>query len=209
MRLTAIVLVLSLAGCGTPDATRTERTLPRDAAPRDAWSPSVDGVSGRLRLSFEDLAPGLRFAAHVELASSRSDAVTVLDQPSIVAALYDARGRPVPQGAVSASGPIPFPKWVTLAAKGALVLRVDGQTLGVPTRAHGMVLLGVGSAWDLRPGSYVLEARAVFPRDLPQTAPHMVPPLPPPEGSPPRWGGELALPAIDVVVTPEMVAPAT
>jgi len=159
----------------------------------NGWSEPVNGLSGRLRVEFEDLKPGLRHAVYPELRNHSLDPVAVTNQPQTHAELYDSSGKPVSTSGLPMSGPIPSPQWGVIPRDAYLGIRVDMQTLGVPTRERGTVLLAVGGKpWELRAGKYLLKATITFKDDK--------------DGPPNRWVGELALPPVEVVVTTEMLA---
>jgi hypothetical protein len=74
-----------------------------------------------------------------------------------------------------------------------LGFRVDMRTVGMPTRESGTALLALGGvAWRLGEGQYELRATASFPHAE--------------DGPADQWVGELALPAVTVVVGPEKLA---
>lgn len=159
----------------------------------NAWSEPTKGLSGRVRVEFEDLKPGLRHAVYLELKNHSLDLVAVTNQPRIHAELYDSSGKPVSTSDFPMSGPIPNPQWAVIPRDAYIGFRVDMQTVGVPTRKHGMALLAVGGKmWGLRAGKYVLEIALVFKNeeDAPQN----------------QWVGELELPPVEVVVTTQMLA---
>ena len=71
--------------------------------------------------------------------------------------------------------------------------RIDMQTVGVPTREHGVALIAVGGkTWELRAGRHVLHIAVAFKNDA--------------SGPSNQWVGELKLPSVEVVVTPQMLA---
>jgi hypothetical protein len=159
----------------------------------NGWSEIVRGVSGRLIVAFEDLNPGLRHAIYLELANSGFDPVAVSNQPKIDTELFDSHGKPLATSSQVGDGPRPIQQWAVITREAYIGFRVDMQSLGVPTREHGVVLLAIGGkAWELRPGKYTLKASAVFDADADGPADH--------------WAGELELPEVEVVVTPEMLA---
>jgi hypothetical protein len=157
------------------------------------WSEPSRGLSGRLRVEFEDLNPGLRHAVYLELRNHALDPIAVTNQPQADAALLDSTGTAVSASSLPASGPAPSPQWAVIPRDAYLGFRVDMQTVGVPTREHGVALLAVGDkAWQLNAGKYVLKVSVVFQKDE--------------SGPPNQWVGELQLPPVDVVVTATMVA---
>lgn len=158
-----------------------------------AWSEPAEGLSGRLRVEFEDLKPGLRHAVYLELRNHSLNPVAVINQPRIHAELFDSAGKPVSTSDYPASGPIPNPQWAVIPRDAYIGFRIDMQTVGVPTRKHGMALIAVGGrSWGLRAGEYVLKTALVFKyeKDGPQN----------------QWVGELELPSIEAIVTTEMLA---
>lgn len=158
----------------------------------NVWSEPIKGLSGRLRVEFEDLKPGLRHAVYLELRNHSLNPVAVVNQPDIHAELYDSSGKPVSTSGFSANGPIPIPQWAVIPREAYLGFRIDMQTVGVPTREHGMALIAVGGkSWGLRAGKYVLQIALVFKYEE--------------EGPQNQWVGELALPPVEVVVTTQML----
>src|SRR5262245_53669337 len=122
MRLTA----LAVAGCALRAGCRSSST-PRPRSSPGAWSASIQGLSGRLHVEFEDLEPGLRHAASLELRNQSTSPVAVIDQPRLRAKLFDSGGDPVIQMATSASGPIPSPQWAVIPRDASIRFRVDAQ----------------------------------------------------------------------------------
>jgi hypothetical protein len=160
---------------------------------RENWSNVVSGVAGRLRIAFEDLNPGLRHAVYLELANHGFEPITLTNLPMIDAEVFESVGKPVGTAGQIGSGPEPVRQWAVIPRDAYVGLRIDAQTIGVPTREHGVVLLAVGGkAWELPPGKYLLRTSATF------NAEH--------DGPPNQWVGKLDLPDVEVVVTPEMVA---
>lgn len=169
----------------------SNESIPKPIAP--VWSEPVNGLSGRLRIEFEDLKPGLRHAVYLELRNHSLNPVAVTNQPQTHAELYDSSGKPLGTSGFPMSGPIPSPQWAVIPRDAHIGFRVDMQTVGVPTREQGMALIAVGGkTWGLRAGKYVLETALVFDHkeDGPQN----------------QWVGELELPPIEVVVTTQMLA---
>lgn len=176
------------------------------AAASGAWSPAVDGIAGRLRVEADDAhVGGCRFAVRVELRSKRTDSVRLLDQAEVVrASLFTSAGDPVSaQTVVPASGPQPMPRWLTLAPTRTLPVRIDAQTVGLPAKVSGTILLAVGATWMLAPGDYVLEATVSFdPQPVPGIA------VVPPDKATSQlasWNRTLVLPPVRITVTSEIV----
>jgi hypothetical protein len=164
------------------------------AAPsRDAWSEQVTGLSGRLRVEFEDLDPGLRHAVYLELRNEAAQPITVSNLPDLHAHLHDSAGNPVGTSGIVVSGPQPSRRWMVVPLEAYLGFRVDMRTVGMPTRESGTALLALGGeAWRLGKGQYELRATAAFPLAE--------------DGPADQWVGELALPPVTVVLEPEKVA---
>ncbi len=155
------------------------------------WSQTVNSLSGRLLVRFEDLKPGLRHSIYLELRNHALAPIVVSNLPEFHAQLFDSSRMPVSESGFSSNGPSPILQWAAIPRDAYVGLRVDLQTIGVPTREHKRVLLAFGNTpWELSVGQYVLEATAVFNRE---------------DGGPPnQWTGELKLPPVEVVVTDDM-----
>ena len=166
---------------------------PNTKSVANAWSEPTSGLSGRVRVEFEDLDPGLRHAVYLELKNHTLNPIAVINQPRVQAELFDTVGKPVSTSGFSMSGPIPNPQWAVIPREAYIGFRIDMQTVGVPPREHGMVLLAVGGkTWGLGAGAYVLEIALAFENE---------------EDAPPhQWAGELVVPPVDVVVTEQMLA---
>src|SRR5215475_2007014 len=80
----------------------------------NAWSEPINGLSGRLRVEFEDLKPGLRHAIYVEVRNYSLNSVAVTSQPQAYAELFESAGRPVGPSGISSDGPMPIPHWVVI-----------------------------------------------------------------------------------------------
>lgn len=157
----------------------------------NGWSETVSGVSGRLRLEFEDLEPGLRHAVYLELMNHSLNPVMLTNQPGINAQLFES-GKPVDTSGQVGNGPEPIRQWALLPRDAYLGFRIDMQDIGIPTREHGVVLLAIGGkAWELRLGKYLLKVSVDFKAE--------------PDGPANQWVGKLSLPQVEVVVRPEMV----
>ena len=158
----------------------------------NVWSEPVKGLSGRLRVEFEDLKPGLRHAVYLELRNQSLNPVAVTNQPQTHAELFDSAGKPVVTSGFAMSGPMPIPQWAVIPRDAYVGFRIDMQTVGVPTREHGRALIAIGGkCWEVRAGKYVLTTALVFKKE---------------EGGPQnQWVGELELPPVEVVVTKQML----
>lgn len=170
--------------------------MQKDSAPQPvlgAWSEPNHGLSGRLRVEFEDLKPGLRHAVYLELKNLSFDPVAVTNQPQVHAELFDSSGKPIATSDLSISGPIPQAQWAVLPRDAYLGFRIDLQTGGVPTREHGLALMGVGGkGWLLRAGTCRLQVALEFKAESNAPKHH--------------WSGQLQLPPVEVVITPSMLA---
>src|SRR5258708_4754527 len=171
---------------GTMSKKPTSQPVPK------AWSGPVNGLSGRLRVEFEDLQPGLRHAVYLQLRNHSFMPVAVVNQPEIRAELYDSSGVPVSTSSFPMGGPIPGSQWAVIPRDAYIGFRIDMQTVGVPTREHGRALIAIGGkCWEVRVGKYVLKTALVFKKE---------------EGGPQnQWVGELELPPVEVVVTTQML----
>src|SRR5687767_145646 len=159
--------------------------------PSDNWSQPVNRLSGRLRIEFEDLSPGLRFAVYLELKNHAFDAIAVINLPEIRAQLSDSSGQPVSTAGISGNGPPPLRQWAVIPRDAYVGLRVDIQAAAVPMKEQRLVFLGLASnRWRIGTGSYRLKPTAVF--------------APEPTGPTNQWTGELELPAVEIVVTDDM-----
>src|SRR5688572_27370637 len=96
----------------------------------NAWSDPVEGLSGRLRVEFEDLKLGLRYAVYAELRNQSFKPITVSNQPGISSELYDVSAKPVGTSASVRSGPIMEAQWVVIQRDVYIGFRVDMQTVG-------------------------------------------------------------------------------
>jgi hypothetical protein len=190
----SILIIFVIAGTHT---TIAYAAMPKEPIPEpvaNAWSEPVNGLSGRLRVEFEDLKPGLRHAVWVELRNHSLDPVAVTNQPEVHAELLDASGKPVSTSDFSVSGPIPQPQWAVIPRDAYIGFRVDMQTVGVPTREHGMALFAVGGkCWGLRAGKYLLQTMLVFKKEG--------------DGPQNQWLGELNLPTVQFTITMRMLRP--
>lgn len=155
------------------------------------WSASVNGVKARLVVRFEDLKPGLRHAVYVEVMNDSFKTVALANLPDVDAELYDSSGNRVATSGSFSNGPAPILQWMTVPPSNYAGLRIDLQTIGVPTKEHQLVLLALPrKVWELDRGRYRLEVTAEF--------------NPQENGPANQWTGELTLPPVDVVVTDDM-----
>jgi RNA polymerase sigma factor (sigma-70 family) len=153
------------------------------------WSKTVNGLSGRLLVAFEDLKPGLRHAVTLELKNDSTKPLAILNRPKLEVSLTDANGLVIPTESFPMSGPILDPQWAVLPRDAYLGFRVDMTSVGVPAKDRALLALG-GKMWGLKPGSYTVRAK-VAPADATHND---------------AWGGELELSPVEVVVTKEQVA---
>ena len=166
-------------------------TAPTDLA-ANLWSEATSGLSGRVRVEFEDLAPGLRFAIYLELRNHSQITLAVTNQPQLRAEVWDSAGTIVNPSPFAASGPAPILKWVVVPTDAYVGFRVDTQHLGVPTADHGAVLLAMGcKSWHLCAGKHVMQTTVAYERreDAPTN----------------QWVDELVPPPIEVVVAQRML----
>jgi len=156
------------------------------------WSIAVNGLSGRLLVQFEDLSTGLRHVVYVELVNQSLKPVSVINHPQIRAELLNSSGISVDTSGFAVTGPVPLPQWAVIPRDAYIGFRIDIQTMGVPTREHGVVLLALGGkSWELKAGHYVLKTTLMCGEEK--------------SGPQNQWVGELALPPVEIIVTPEML----
>jgi hypothetical protein len=159
----------------------------------DAWPEPVQGLSGRLRVAFEDLAPGLRHAVHVELRNYATLPIAVSNGPRIQAVLRDAQGHPVPTSPMAIDAPVAEPQWGVIPRDAYLGYRIDMQSASIPDRENGVASLAIaGNLWELAEGMYVLHTTLHFEHA--------------PDAPTDQWCGELQLPAVRFEVTAVMLA---
>jgi hypothetical protein len=167
------------------------RELGSQPAP-DAWSEPIKGLSGRVRVEFEDLRPGVRHAVFLQMRNHSLNPVAVTDHPQVHAELLDSAGQAVAASMPPTSGPSSHPQWVRIPPDGSIAYRIDLPTVGIPTRERGTVLLALGGkAWMLTAGQYLLKTTLAFRYEA--------------TGPDDQWVGNLAAAAVDVIVTPQMV----
>jgi hypothetical protein len=159
----------------------------------DAWSEPVQGLSGRLRVAFEDLAPGLRHAVHVELRNRATLPIAVSDCPRIEAVVRDVHGRPVPTLPIAVDAPLAEPQWGVIPPDAYLGYRIDMRSASLPSRESGVASLAIdGNLWELAAGVYLLNATLHYEQEPD-----------PPAG---QWCGTLTLPAVRFEVEAAMLA---
>lgn len=189
----AMTILIVIAGTLTTTNDRTMLKEPITKLVANIWSTPINGLSGQLRVEFEDLQPGLRYAVYLELRNHSLNSVTVINQPLIHAELFDSTGKPVSTSSLPMSGAVPNPQWAVIPNDAYIGFRIDMQTVGVPTREHGKALLAVGGkSWELMAGKYILKTILAFKNDE--------------DGPKNQWCGELELPPVELVVTTEMLA---
>ncbi len=150
-------------------------------------------LTGGLRVVFEDLNPGLRFAVYAELRNSGFRSLALTDQPQVHAHLADRTGTVVATTSLVVSAPVHEKQWAVIPPRAYLGFRIDLQTIGVPTREDKKVLLALGKqVWRLEPGNYVLKVVLTY-EDM--EGPHENP-----------FIGELLLPELHFLLTEKMIA---
>jgi hypothetical protein len=175
----------------TGAAGMPQHRIPNPSA--GVWAQPRNGLSGRLRVEFEDLDPGLRHAIYLELRNHSLNSITVTDRPRIHAELFGSSGRSIASSGITGDGPMPAHQWAVIPQDVYVGFRVDMRNVGAPAREHRMVQVAVGGEnWELTEGEYMLKASAVFERG--QSAPRN------------QWIGDLDLPPIKIVVTRQMFA---
>lgn len=158
-----------------------------------AWSSPSNGLAARLLAELEDLQPGLRYAITLELRNGSFEPLVVTNHPEIIAELSDASGAPVTPAGLMVSGLVAPEQWGVIPRDAYLGFRIDLQTVGVPTREEGTVLVALGNTgWNVRAGNYVLDATMVIENDD--------------EGPPDQWIGALDLPPVSIEVPETLFA---
>ena len=156
-------------------------------------SPPTGARSHRLHVELEDLDVAMRHVVYLELRNDYLGPIAVIDQPRVEAGLTDEAGKVVEPFEQPMSGPIPNPQWAVIPRGAALRLRIDMQTVGVPEKKSGKALLAAGGhSWPLAAGRYVLRLRV---QSQPQA-----------DAPQDQWVGELTLPPVAVIVTPQILS---
>lgn len=148
---------------------------------RSEWSAQVRDARARLVLSLEELNPGRRYRAVIELWNTGSSPISLSDQPTVMAELRRG-GTIVPQSGSPRSGPVPEAQLGTVPRDAYLGVRVDAQTVGLPASGDRLLALG-DKDWILKAGTYELRLRVVHP--------------PSSNGA---WAGSFDLPPVEVTV---------
>lgn len=154
---------------------------------QEAWSEPVNGLSGRLLLTLEELkiaeaAPSHRYKVILEVKNDTGQQIAFRSQPEFVdVVIRDANGKELPDQGHEMSGPVPLPQWAVIPGQSYLGLRVDMQTVGLP---GGTALVGVGGyVRFLKPGKHTLTATIVAKQQ---------------EGPKNQWLGKMKLPPVSV-----------
>ena len=147
------------------------------------WSKPERGIRARLAIALDDIGAGVRCAVHVEIENRSLAPVAMDSRPALRARLTDAHGDEVAGCVLPGDGPLHDAQWAVIPSDAYLGLRVDAQSVAVPHRDSGTVLLAVGGRnWMLAAGAYTLDATMSASRR---------------EGAPcAPWIGELRLPAV-------------
>jgi hypothetical protein len=125
------------------------------------WSKPLNGLKGRLLVSFEDLRPGLRHAVVLEFKNVSMDAIAVSNQPDVInAVLVDSKGKALHQSSFSMSGPVPCEQDAIIPRDAYVGFRIDAQTVGCPSEGTALLALAnkqsLPKQWNLHPGQYTL-----------------------------------------------------
>lgn len=159
--------------------------------PTENWSPTVNGVQGRLIFVEEPAVNGTRISGlDLELrnVSDVGNPIEIYYDPTRAfrCQLFDGMNRPVPQPPYVADILTPNPYWLSLPYQGSLRFRVSVHGYGIGENKGRMIQMSCG-VWRVKPddsGRYVM--RATF-----TTAP-------PREPSRRAWTGDLVLPPVEV-----------
>jgi hypothetical protein len=151
------------------------------------WSDPERGLCGRLQIEIEDIDLASRYAVYLELRNDSPEPIAMTDRPRVGVCLADRKGNAVSPAHLPMSGPVPNAQAAVIPRAAALRVRVDMQTVGVPPKETGMVLLALGGqSWTLSAGEYMLTVNVTF---------DSVP------GAPPnRWSGRLKVPPVALTV---------
>jgi len=157
------------------------------------WSLPINNLSGRIRIAWESLNPGLRYAVYLELKNHAVDLVALTNQPQIDAALFDEANNPIDTAASIGNAPKPIQQWAMVPHESYIGFRIDQQGAAYPSKEHGEVLLATGGKnWRLKSGQYVLKLTATFQEEK--------------NGPLNQWAGELNLPPIKIIITTQMLS---
>ena len=191
--MTGVMVLTALAIVRTDTTSAAMATKVNPEMVISDWSAPERGLFGRLHVELEDLDVALRHALYLELRNGSLEPIAVIDQPRIEARLTDEAGKAIEPSEFPMSGPIPNPQWAVIPRGAVLRLRIDMQTVGVPEKKSGKALVAVGGhSWALAAGEYVLRLRVLLERKA---------------GAPVnQWVGELTLPPVAVMITPQMLA---
>ena len=124
-----------------------------------AMSPSISSdLTGNLRVVFQDLNPGLRFAVYAELQNIGFRSMAITDRPQVDAFLTNVSGTAIATTSHLVSGPAHDSHLAIIPPKGYLGFRIDLQSIALPNREDHKVLLALGKqVWRLDPGDYALK----------------------------------------------------
>lgn len=182
---------LPVKGLIAPDEKRPSNAKPIARRGTNAWSKPDNGLSGRLRVVFEDIKPGLRHAVTLELKNVSLKPLAVINQPRIEAELFNSAGKRVNTTArFSMSGPIPDAQWGVIPRDANLGFRIDMLTVGVPSKDQALLAVG-GKTWGLKPGKYTRESKMICKKQ---------------KGPNNQWVGQIVLPPVEIIVTNKQVA---
>jgi hypothetical protein len=163
------------------------RMKPNSQAVISEWSDLERGLCGRLQVEIEDLDLASRYAVYLELRNDSPEPIAVTDRPRVGVRLSGREGKAVSPAHLPMSGPVPNAQAAVIPRGAALRVRIDMQTVGVPPKETGMVLLALGGqSWTLSAGEYVLTVNVTF--DGVPGAPRN------------RWSGQLKVPPVALMV---------